>query len=277
METLLINGIQNIGGSFTMDGNANQQDPLELPSLTRVGGDFSVTNNAKLDSAFTPAFERVGDTAEGGSLTVEGNDNFKQFTLSSLTSVNGDAKFASNPQMFEVSVPSLSTVAGSFEVSDMARVNQLQQFVQNIPGDFIVKDNPIMFFVGLGQTRNVDGNFVIENTDAGGEFFNTDALQTVGGDFKFANNNAATFVSFLTDVGGDITYAGNSKNGDRADFQSLNSVGGKFNIQNNPALRQFNLNANFDTSKLGDVEGNLDGCTVSFGPPGNFGIETSPC
>lgn len=260
--------MQNVGGNFVFDNNdkcCNEQPDdvtLDTRALETVGGDYVLSNNDGLDRVSGNSLESVG-----GDLIMDNNGATRILAVPTLESVGGDIKVTNNPELLESNFGGV-TSAENVEISGNNEMNRGDLGRLTNIGDFILSNNPKFRFMNIPVLKTVGNDFTIESNDVGAAngIFDSAQLETIGGNFNFKDNNAVTcYGRFIKNVGGQINYDDNDKNGNRLFFDVL-EPGNKINARRNKALNYIQLPASLNNETLGEFSGNDGaGCSVWFG------------
>lgn len=215
-------GLEELGGSLSLELEAENTDLATLAALTHVQGDLrlrgrfpdvalplltSVGGALLLDSDTALSFSADALTTIGESLTLESSDALQAIELGALTSVNPNEQALSYtidlrglPGLMIVDLSSLEEIAGNVQLA-------------------LFQSGSV--HVDLSSLSQVRGDFIAEGI--WGNRLDTSALSRVDGSILLWDNRVPLEFHALASIGGQISIQGGDTT--HLDLSSLTSVG----------------------------------------------------
>jgi hypothetical protein len=211
-----MNSLTDVSGNVVVEDNAALSSLNSLVEVRHIGGSLTVKNNASLESsgwAYQPAVR--GPITLLGQLSVVNNPKLKTFDTV-LERVGRGITLQDNPKLLSFGVEGLTA----------------------LPDSLVVRGNTVLSALpGLGSLRSVGGDLHLEGLRFLDQL-HLEALEHVGGDFRFIDNDAIYGLQYLTklvSIGGALVLTDNLLLSDPR-FSTLRSVDNGVVLERNANL-----------------------------------------
>ena len=233
--------LTTVGNNFKIHNNAALANIDGLASLTSVGNNFEIHGNAVLANVDGLAsLTSVGywlEFHDNAALTnVDG--------LSSVTHIGEDLQFHNNASLTNIDgVASLTTVGCCIEIYDNPALTNIDGLASllTVPNDLEILNNDALTNLdGLASLQIVYDAFKIHNNDVLTDIDKVAALTRVGNDFEIINNAALVNIPdfpLLTELGGELRIQDNPVLQNVDGFPVLETIEDYLEITNNPSLQ----------------------------------------
>ncbi|WPB77628.1 hypothetical protein KYC5002_00480 [Archangium violaceum] len=185
-----VSSLTDISGHVVVEDNASLTGLWGLDPVRHIGGNLTVKNNASL--------LHVGWASTGGS--------------DGPRSILGQLTVLQNPKL-SAFVTQLAVMGGGITVQDNPKLEHFRvQGLTALPGSLVLRGNPVLHWLeGLETLRLVQGDLHLEGLQFM-EQLHLDALEHVGGDFRFIDNDAIyglQYLEKLVSIGGGLFLTDN--------------------------------------------------------------------
>ncbi|KFA87567.1 hypothetical protein Q664_46960 [Archangium violaceum Cb vi76] len=184
-----VSDLTDISGHVVVEDNASLTELWGLASVRHIGGNLTVKNNASLHHSGWASIGFSGPRSILGQLTVLQNPELAEFATQ-LAVMGGGITVQDNPKLEHFRVHGLTS----------------------LPGSLVLRGNPVLYWLqGLETLRLVQGDLHLE----GFQFLDQlhlDALEHVGGSFRFIDNDAIyglQYLEKLVSIGGWLVLTDN--------------------------------------------------------------------
>jgi hypothetical protein len=249
---LSANGFQSLRfleGDLTIQHNDTLQS-LSNIRLTKLGGSVRVIDNPELDELFVfPTNKPIN-----GDLVIKGNPKLNYFWIGGLTGINGNCVLHDLNEVtsFGSSNTALTYIGGDLSIQNnqLLRLLSVFRILDEIKGNYVIKDNSELTSLVFSSHTKIDGDFVIVGNDSLKQLsvWNLDSL---GGSMDIRNNATLHDISSLRNL--DYDY-----------FNSLQQDSIYMSIINNKMLSSCNTELLCrllaDADRVVDIDANGDQC-----------------
>jgi hypothetical protein len=141
-DAMAARGCTSLAGVLYITGASVTR--VDLPALTRIENDLSISDASVLTSISLPALTTIS-----GDLWVRSDSALTALGLPKLTTVGGNMYVLSNPTLPDLSFPSLTTVVGSLvgnlSFEENSALTSLSLPVLNtLPGSLSISSNTVL-------------------------------------------------------------------------------------------------------------------------------------
>ncbi len=243
-------------------------DRFSMPSLHSVDADVTVTVGDGTDAVDFRDLAHVG-----GGLRVQGGDDLVELSLENIQTIAGPLELLWTGDSAGMEIRGLGGLeaVGGVTVTGATIFELDASSVEDLGGDVLLADAPLLADVGFDSLPSLDGDVVAERLpaltrldlsaleDSTGSVrvadtelllrLGFDSLEELAGDLRLLNVGVVPSLddfSALEEVGGDFEVAECPALASTDGLDSLEEVGGRFVLSDNPALT--------DLEELEDVE-----------------------
>ncbi len=235
--------LTSVGGNLSIRNNALLTNLAGLDAVTSIGGRLSISSNNTLTSL--AGLDAI--TSLGGGLSIISNNALTSLAgLDAITSLGGDLYISSNNTLTSLAgLDAITSLGGGLSIISNNALTSLAGLnaIASVGLELYISDNAALTsLAGLNAIASVGLELYISDNAALTSLAGLNSVASVGGDLSILYNAALTTLAglntntIITDIGGDIDIRGNSTLTSLYGLPEFRFVHGSFYISSNPSL-----------------------------------------